>query len=280
MIDMDPKKHNSCFVFPLHPPKFEFGKKLIESYNHFWENDEIFVIFSSKYEEELFNTFYGKSCQYKSIIIEPKTKWPPSEKKILGVKYIFDNFNYQYVGVIDSECLFIKKDDIHERFKNKYESKTFYCSFATNELVLKIITAPLRFFSEKDSSQLYKFLSLYNPYHWFNDVPIYKREDFYDFLTDLKVEDKISNFVWEDFDYVFYSYYLLLKKEFNFEMLKVEDKILSTKLASALEYQERYPKDFFKNIFLQMSPMWARTKEDYMNEVFILVHVEQGHHEL
>jgi len=266
----------SCIVFPVHPPKFSYGKKLIESYNKHYKNDEIFVVFSSKKEELDFNHFCGVSCSYKSIIISPTTKWPPSEKKILGVKYIFDHYDYEYIGVIDSESLFIKDIDFHEAFSNKYASKIFFCTSATSDIARDVIMSPVRFFDINDIQPLVSFLIRSFPYHWFNDIPIYQREDFYDFFEKLDMKNKIKYFNWYDFDYIIYSYFLILYKNFIFVALSGSDDIIKTSVMSFLEYQEKYRKEIFKSIFEEINPMWARYLEDYMDNVFLLFHLEQG----
>jgi hypothetical protein len=80
---------SSCFLVPLHEPKFESAFELVKSYNNFFDDDHIYLIFSSEEDEIKFKKQY-QVLKYRSLVcLEPKTSGIVTVKKYDGLKKIF-----------------------------------------------------------------------------------------------------------------------------------------------------------------------------------------------
>jgi hypothetical protein len=39
--------NNSCICAPIHPPKFDLGRQFVKSYNDFFVDTDIFLVFAN-----------------------------------------------------------------------------------------------------------------------------------------------------------------------------------------------------------------------------------------
>jgi hypothetical protein len=101
----------SAFQIPCHPPKFRFLGALLRSYHQLFDDGDIFVIFTSEAERREFRRqfsdldprwfIHGEGCTKDNVV---------TTKKFKGLNDVFA-LGYEYVGVIDAECLVIKYVD-------------------------------------------------------------------------------------------------------------------------------------------------------------------------
>ena len=74
----------SCFLAPVHPPKFHFAEKFIQSYKQHFEDNDIFLMFTNEDEEKQFKEKYP-NLNYQSFLYESGkiiSGSPASEKKV------------------------------------------------------------------------------------------------------------------------------------------------------------------------------------------------------
>jgi hypothetical protein len=269
---------SSCFLVPLHEPKFESAFELVKSYNNFFDDDHIYLIFSSEEYEIKFKKQY-QVLKYRSLVcLEPKTSGIVTVKKYDGLKKIFSNDEFDYVGVIDADTLFIRNKDYDDLFHKQYNEKLIY----SNLVSLKNFNNynPLRFFNENELIGVKEQLSVglhqsYNVYFWFNDIPIYNRKMFLEMLDYISYE-KIKNQInYMDFDYVLYCFYLLSKKYFNIKLLKYRGDVVYCQREGFLEEQNQMDKLIFGEVYQSYNPMWIKKEIPNMKNTFMKVHTDR-----
>jgi hypothetical protein len=267
---------NACFLAPIHPPKFNFGLDLIKTYNQYYNDDHFFLIFSSQSDLEQFAEL-AVGLRYQSIISPPLVgQSPTTEKKFNGIKWIYENTNFEYVAAVDVDTLFIKNVDYSQLFENYYKKATIWGNlyeFAP----WPIITNPLKFFHEFWHERLYNATHGYRVYFWFNDIPVYKKLPFLAFLDFIKYNTRANELVWFDFDYILYGYFLIASGQFKLEVMTLDNQPVPNIF---IEGQRGLPPDIFNRMFSICKPMWILDPIDerLMDQTFMLVHVDLRKH--
>lgn len=265
--------NNSCICAPIHLPKFNFGKKFIESYNKYFDDDHIFLIFSNQKECDVFK-LKNPTLKYRSIIFDgPEYNGDYIDnptvtlKKWHGLNEIYKTTDIKYVGVVDVDCCFIEKKNYSKLFNNYYANKILHGHFTKH--IHRIHEASKALFNENQRNiideKVRKQDSIF--YFWFNNIPIYERNDFLEFKN--IINNNINIATWNTFDYVAYGYYLLLTDKFklyNFDSARERFSILE---------------DSDNDSFLErIQPMWLRkkyvtTNSIILKNVFMQFHVDR-----
>jgi hypothetical protein len=256
---------NSCFIAPIHEPKFDYALELIKSYNTHFDDDHFFFVFSSIDEESKFRNITG-NLRYRSIIYDGViNSGIITLKKYHGLNHVFSTTDFKNVAVIDVDCQFIRNVDYDAMFQQHNDSTVLYGNKAV--FVQQIIDSPNKFFSKDDVDVIRSVTN--NLYFWFNDIPIYQKESFVEFMDYINYSDTYESIKWEDFDYIIYGYYLLLKG--YAKLIKID---FTTGL-SVIEEQDKIPSDKFVKIFNSYDPMWIKNPINNMKNVFIILHVDR-----
>jgi hypothetical protein len=115
-------------IIPIHPPKYEDGVLLLESFHTFIKGD-LWFIFSTEEDYLLFK--HLTPLEFKHLILNNEYasyKNVINGKKLFGVEEMF-NRGYDYVGVFDSEVQFVKTfntDDVYPYIFNSNKFKANY----------------------------------------------------------------------------------------------------------------------------------------------------------
>lgn len=262
---------DSCFIAPIHDPKFKYGYEFIKSYNNYYDDENIFLVFSSRFESDNFRNLYP-DLRYQSIIIDISIDdGIITKKKFLGLRHIFDNTHFEHVAVVDVDSIFIAKKDYSTLFRNYNERKKLFTNISSNIYVPRIIKSPIKFFSIEEQNKLNGIFKD-NKYFWFNDIPIYNREYFNKFWT--FIQSQLSNIVHLDFDFIIYAYYLLVHDIFSVQPFKLNNSDVISDL-SVIEDQNRFDETTFKLLFEQSDSMWAKKYLPEMKNLFMLVHTDR-----
>lgn len=264
----------SCIIAPIHAPDFtSYGIDFISSYNHYFNDSDVFLIFSSKEESDQFKLISG-DLRYGSIICdEPIGPSPITQKKIFGLKYIFNNTDFDKVGVIDVDTVFIKHVDYDKCFEECIKNKKIYTAYSTKyPHVNEIIKSPTKFFNEEDVKKIKQLTHEFKGYFWFNDIPVYSKKYFLDFIQYIKYEENKSKLEYGDF--IIYAYYLLVKDLASLEFLKINNEIIDLPY-SFLEQQHLVNENEFEKIIQDYKPMWLKIdiNPEFMENVFIRLHI-------
>ena len=272
-------KNYTCFLIPVHPPKFHQAKDLIISYTKYYTQNNLYLIFSNKEDENLFKKKYSDLNFYKSIVLNlPDNEGIINSKKLAALYYIFSTTQYKIAAVIDCDCIFIKKINYQRLFEEILNSKIVYASLSSNYYICE---SPLRFFNEADKNIILKNIKLKEGilYFWFNQIPLYNREEFLEMYEKLNLKQNIINIKWADFEYMLYVYFLLTQNKISIKKINT-NKITEN---SYIESIDLVTHDLLNNI-KTINPLWmpiyadffAINKREYLKffkNVFIKFHL-------
>jgi hypothetical protein len=275
--------NKSCFLAPIHSPKFDEGSKLIESYNKHFNDDHIYLIFSSEEDEKEFKT-KNKKLKYRSIVNQrPVNYGVITQKKYSGLIEIFKQDEFDKVGVIDVDSLFFRNIDYDALFEYKVKQNTLYANLIQQRYYY--LSEPLKFFTNPEKQKLCDILSYglisdevngntMNVFFWFNDIPVYSKSNFTDFLEYINYEENWIKINSQDFDYIVYGFYLLLHKSAKLKMLNFNDDAIYCKTCF-IESQEFINEPIFQSVYSSYNPMWIKNEINTMNNTFLKVHTDR-----
>lgn len=261
---------NSCFVVPVHPPKFSFLVDLLKTHNINKISEEVIVVFSSEQDKLQFKQenpgLIYDCCVYNNVIACVIT-----EKKFFGLKYAF-NKGYKYAACIDAECDFIKSLNISKAFEHWFERKKIFATLTNTSDLHNIAASTSKFFPNQEDKYL-KISRNNKAYFWFNDIPIYEKDSFYECLKYIDYDNKKKIFRKCDWDFLIYGYFLLLHKGFELDILSVNEKEIYTSYGF-MESQSEINSDIFKKILHDITnPMWVKNYEQSMpDSIFMRFH--------
>jgi hypothetical protein len=289
--------NDSCIIAPIHPPFFKtYGLDFVNSYNKFFNDNDLFLVFSNKEEEINFREI-TKNLNFSSIICdEPIGPSPITQKKFFGLKYVYENTNFKYAGVFDVDTVFLSFKKYDDLFKNYFEKKCFFANYITEiqsknlinypklfskpdeehifNHIKKIIEYPSSFYSIEEQEELKNKTDNFLLYFWFNDIPIYEKTSYLNFLKYINYVKNDPRLTYNTFDYILYAYYLLLKNNFSIKPIEY-DSVIAKYHVGFLEGQHIFDKNYFSGCFNIMNPMWIKTSidEKNMKNVFVKLHV-------
>lgn len=268
----------SCILAPVHRPKFDFARRFIESYNEHFDDNDLYIMFTTENDLGDFKGMFPK-LKYQSIVYKHGkilSNNPASEKKLLGVKWLFDNTDYERVAFIDVDSMFFRHVDYDELFQQYISNKKIYGHHVKKTTGISSINGNcLRFFQPEDSEFIKKEMNDFSVYFWFNEIPIAEKNTFLEFADYINLEENASKFTNYDFDYILYAYYLMIKNHMN---LVVSDYEIKDDKGSLVETQKTLPENIFKDEYNKMNPMWICRKisDDDMKNTFMMVHVDRN----
>lgn len=269
---------DAAFVIPVHSPRFrDFGVPVVQSYNDYFEDNDLFVVFSDSEEATEFASMAG-DLRYTPVVCDEQytcTK-PITQKKFFGVNYVYNNTDKEYVAAIDADCLFIAHKDYSAMFADWFNKKTLFGTTSNNHSIIHNVgraTAKL-FFSREDVTRLEELTENFTCYHWFNEIPVYNRETFMAFMEYIDYHNNKHKLEYITFDYMMYSFFMLANGHFRLE--KVNTKPHDG--GSLLEAQKLFEPAFFEDVFKHYSPMWIKNPigHEHMKNVFIRFHTDRG----
>ena len=261
----------ACFLVPIHPPKFEYGIEFVKSYNQYYSDDHVYLVFSSEDDSEEFYKL-ANGLRYKSIVhYKVKTPCPVTEKKYYGLQYIFNFTQFENVGVVDIDSVFTRTVDYPQLFE-AYNQRGIFWGNNYDWSPVPIIASPLKFFPQDDQKKLNTILEDCRIYFWFNDLPVYNKKYFLDFIQYIDYNSRYKELVWFDFDYNIYAYYLLVKGVFTIKPFMIDPVTPLNNIF--LEDQYIIPKTVFSRLFAQAKPMWIKRdiEPEFMTGTFMNIH--------
>ncbi|HAI39323.1 MAG TPA: hypothetical protein DCM40_15035, partial [Maribacter sp.] len=103
----------TAVMAPLYERDLELGRNFVKAYNHYYDGLNLFLVFSDQSEVDNFKCNYN----YQYFVCTEKldvSKKPISQKKIFGVREIFNTTEYDNVMVVDIDSLPIANVDLDE----------------------------------------------------------------------------------------------------------------------------------------------------------------------
>ena len=249
--------NNSCIIAPIHPPFFRrFGVDWVKSYNTYFEDSDIFLIFSNEAEKDDFAKM-ASDLRYNSIVCDEHIgKSPITQKKFYGLKWIFQNTSFTQVGVADVDSLFIKTVDYDKLFTNYLNNGKVYAGYGSEKIIC-FGESPSKFFNDTDNAKIKNITADYKLYFWFNDIPIYTKDHFFNFLRYIDYDNSMANLEYIDFSYIIYAHYLLVHDIIKLETIEINGKIVSVPFGVIEQQHHFHPSDFEK-IIKKIKPVWLK----------------------
>ena len=200
---------NSCFLIPLHPPDYKYLDNLEQIVTYC--NVPVYIVLTScDIETELkypkLNYLY-----FDQIFSGEISNWP-TQKKLYGTKYLYENTSYKYIIVCDAE---IKLENVfNQSVINKicyefYKNKKFYGGGNSDD-AFQQINQKCMHFANADNFFIQKYKSIY---FWFSEFPIYERNYFNQFFTELDLYNRSYQF--DHYDFLLYAYWLVIHYDFD-----------------------------------------------------------------
>lgn len=205
----------SCTLIPTHPPKFYWLNNLLRSYMEFVKKPhDFYVVFSNETDASEFK----KICRYPyyELIMPERLR---DKKSIVNVKKYFGlnsiSSKYEYIGVFDSECEFVKCCDLDIIYEDIASSDYFKANKASigGDIIKKIADM----LNLTDNQKLVEQTKNYSLYWWFNEIPVYKSNyylEFADWFYSLPNLDELER-EYYSFDFLVYSIWLICFKDFK-----------------------------------------------------------------
>lgn len=214
---------NTTTIVPIHPPKFNYGLEILQSFEKYMDGD-LWFVFST-----IEDYFSFKSLSNKDIlgfVIPPHMIGANTNiinaKKFYGISEAF-RMGYKYVAVLDSEAEFVKSFDTDVVYKEIFESKTFKANnsknteygsggFVTYETALALGLENNFILKTKTKD--------FNLYWWFNELCVYERDtfnEFYVWYVSHPNYNKIKTLPYT-FDFMMYSIWLVAFKGFDIKV--------------------------------------------------------------
>jgi hypothetical protein len=249
--------------------------RFVESYNRCFSDGAVFLVFSTKDDARAFREMAGP-IKYETIVCDQELGVSPiTQKKYFGLQYIFANTAFRDVAVVDVDALFIKTIDYDATFSRKNDRKIIYANLSRRPLIVDVATHSSELFSPGERRRIDDIINMKDGtvrYFWFNDIPLYRKDLFLEFLRHVDYDHNIERLTYRNYDYVGYGYFLILSGRAE---LTTIDLILERGL---LEDQDSVPHDVFTRHFIRMDPSWVKRDLDdaeAMDQVFMRLHVDR-----
>jgi hypothetical protein len=168
---------------------------------------DIYLVFSN---DEDYSIFQLKD-DINHIILDKSNDCIITTKKFYGLKTLI-NSKYDYIICCDAEINVIPEniEFLYEKINTYFKNKTIFGSKITDDPIYKSINFDaLNLFNKNDYSIIIDKINPYL-YFWYSELPVYKRSHLVDFFN--TIQDYLV--VCSKFDYLIYSYYLVLKHNF------------------------------------------------------------------
>jgi hypothetical protein len=267
-------RKKSCTIITTHPAKFNFAINLLESFDRFVEKPhDLYFVFTNPEEESKFIN-ECKSKNYKSIILPENLRYKKSivnVKKLYAIESLINQ--YEYFGVYDCETEFVRPcnlDAIYEDIGNRNFIKG-NINQKTGTLITSVVSDILGL---SNNESLIKETEGFSIYWWFNEIPVYEREKFIDFISWLKSHpryDQIQNEIY-CFDYLLYSIWLISYRDYKIQ--KIETSAISD--IGALE-DFQLPLEVRDEISEKFDSYWSTNTNSYRNyeKIKLLFHLDR-----
>ena len=222
-MDNSNQNHKSCFLIPLHPPDYRYLDSLELIVKKC--NVQVYIVLSNR--DETIEKVYNKLSYiyFNEIYKGNVTNWP-TQKKLYGTKYIFDNTNYKYVISCDAEIKIentFSPDTLTSICENFFTNKKFYGG-DNCDVTFQLINSDCMQFINIDDWFVEKYKSIY---FWFTELPIYEKNSYNLFFQSQNLYNR--SFVFNNYDYLLYAYWMCINMKFkiiNWNNLEINQKLV------------------------------------------------------
>ena len=266
-----------AFICPLYDMRnhFDLAFNLFKSKHDLGIKEEIYYIFSNEEQKEKFRKriFDAFNEEIDFLILPPKELPYKSKvvvKKFFALRSLMNQ--YEYLSLIDSESLFVKKVDYSKLFEEIWNDGTcLNCNISPDGFFI------LRQCFRTMSKELYynkilrKEFENYKYNFWFNEIPVYKCDTlpkFFNWLDTFDAEGYKNE--WNCFEYYIYAAYLIL---FEGKHLRKFPEILSN--GGVMEYLFERPIEEQRKILDTIGTHWSSNDKVTNDKTCMLFHLDR-----
>lgn len=202
----------SCTIIPVHPPHYEYALGALRTHEQF-VGTNLYFVFSSDTDLNLFKQTQADGFNY-LVYPDKLTK----EQNVITAKkfYAINELSkqYKYIGVFDSETLFVKEMDSDIVYKEICDSKIFKANVRRDSDHISDVAEMMGYL---DNETLIQETEGFTLYWWFNEICVYEASlfnEFYEWLLNHPNASKITN-EFKCFDYLLYSIWLVCNKGYK-----------------------------------------------------------------
>lgn len=266
-----------AFICPLYDMKnhFDLAFNLYKSMIDLGVDEPIYYIFSDvpqkdKFAKRIKNAF-GRELNY---LILPKDQSHFKSKVVVKKMYALQQLmhEYDYLSIIDSESVFIRKTDFAQLFEDIWNDDGCLNANVSPD-GFPIMRKCFRTLSKElyHNKVLMREFGNYNYNIWFNEIPVYKCANLPNFFKWLeKFDENGWKNEWMCFEYYLYAAYLLLHE--GKHIIKHKD-IVSN--GGVMEYLFQRQIDEQRQIIAKLGTHWSSSCESAIGNTYILFHLDR-----
>lgn len=266
-----------AFICPLYDMKnhFDLAFNLYKSKIDLSINEDIYFVFSDEEQKEKFRKRVKDAFKKEiSFLILPAEelhyKSKVTVKKFFALRSLM--LDYNYLSIIDSESLFVKKVDFCDLFEEIWNEGTcLNCNISPDGFF--ILRKCFRTMSVKlyNNKTLRKEFDNFRYNLWFNEIPVYKCDTLPSFFKWLDTfdEEGYKN-EWNCYEYYIYAAYLLLLEGRH---LKKFPEIVSN--GGVMEYLFERPIEEQQKILDTIGTHWSSNGKVTNSKTCMLFHLDR-----
>ena len=213
----------SATVVPIHPPKYRWAIKFLDAYKKYATTGELYFVFSSQADLDIFKKHHSREKKFKHIIVEEKLPSDNAQikatfKKLYAINKLAEQ-GYKYVGVLDCDSVIVRQYDSDKIYHDIYHSKIIKTNLSTGgSNIIKLALEKAYLLDDP------KLIDIKEQYMWFNDICVFEKDTFIEFYYWLKQHDNFKEIQNTAicFDYIIYSLWLVANKDFKFKLMDDE----------------------------------------------------------
>lgn len=263
---------NSCIICPLYMKErdYNYAVEFYKSKLELGIDVPIYYIFSYKEHVDKFNEKFKKEFgfDYDNYILVPETflqyKCQVTTKKLYGVKMLQDK--YRYIGVVDCECLFIKKCNVDDKFKEIWSERTVMAA-SKSYLLRSLLYYCINGLAIGDVDRIKQNTDNYVYNCWFNDIPVYNTEytaGFFRWLESQDIKRILDSFYMVDY----YLFLLYMMDKYGWTIKKI-DTWSPVGLMEEIAYSHPHEVSIYMN---EIGTHWTSKLEKSNERTFLLFH--------
>jgi hypothetical protein len=210
---------NKCaFVIPLHPKHFFYGYHIINELNN--SDADLYFVFTNLNEKKKFQKDLSRDLRLNFLILEDFADLKLIEKnntfalikKLYALSVLFEK--YDYISCIDSEIVFIKKNNFYKVMKNIVDAKKICGGILRNDMhneVNILRDSLIKVTSKSSHNDLIAASRNFTLYTWWSNLPVFDCKQIPSFLNWINFKvDNLDNYVWNIFEDMAYNYFCVL----------------------------------------------------------------------
>ena len=198
-----------CILIPIHRPHYGYLNNITKISKI--TNTNVFIVLSDYDVEVVIKYTELNFINFNDLYAGNITNYI-TQKKLIGANHVFRQYDFDYVVCLDSEIRLNKKFNNNVLLKvceEFYLEGKLYGGGKIQDHFLQINLKCMDFNGCNDDLKR----EYGDIYFWFSEIPIYKKDFFIEFYSEMRIEE--SSYEFSHFDFLLYSYWLVKHKNFQ-----------------------------------------------------------------